>query len=53
MFSLIPLIRRDDSVFSRNKDGAASAVLIIDALHQTSCVLVIPLPELMEQQASS
>jgi hypothetical protein len=45
-YSLIPAIRHSDSVLTRNKSGMATAALVIDVLHRTSCVLFIPLPEL-------
>lgn len=47
-YALIPAIRHSDSVLTRHKSGMATAALVIDVLHRTSCVLFIPLPELSQ-----
>ncbi len=52
-YSLIPAIRQSDSVLTRDRSGAATAALVLDVLHRTSCLLFSPLPELSQASASA
>jgi|JI9StandDraft_1071089.scaffolds.fasta_scaffold01517_3 hypothetical protein len=46
-YALIPAIRHADSVLACTKTGANIAALVVDTLHRTSCVLFVPLSDLI------
>jgi|GEM_PF-880508 len=47
-YRLIPAVRYSDSVLVRNQSGLATAALAIDVLRRTSCILFVPLPDLVQ-----